>query len=259
MVRARKRFGQHFLEPAWVTKVIRAIDPVGSDAFVEIGPGRGALTRPLAAQAGRVTAVEIDRDLASDLRAAALPNVSIVEGDFLELARSALPSDARLRVAGNLPYNVAAPILFTLVDWFGGTGTLTDATLMLQREVADRLVAVPGTREYGVLTVLIGHSAQVKRLLALPPGAFRPPPKVHSALVQLRFHAPDPPVRDPSVFRGLVQAVFTRRRKTLANALLAFRESSPQPALERAGIDGKRRPETLTIAEFARLSDEMEP
>ena len=259
MVRARKRFGQHFLEPAWVTKVIRAIDPVGSDAFVEIGPGRGALTRPLAAQAGRVTAVEIDRDLASDLRAAALPNVSIVEGDFLELARSALPSDARLRVAGNLPYNVAAPILFTLVDWFGGSGTLTDATLMLQREVADRLVAVPGTREYGVLTVLIGHSAQVKRLLALPPGAFRPPPKVHSALVQLRFHAPDPPVRDLSVFRGLVQAVFTRRRKTLANALLAFRESSPQPALERAGIDGKRRPETLTIAEFARLSDEMEP
>jgi 16S rRNA (adenine1518-N6/adenine1519-N6)-dimethyltransferase len=107
--------------------------------------------------------------------------------------------------------------------------------------------------------VLIGHSAQVKRLLALPPGAFRPPPKVHSALVQLRFHAPDPPVRDLSVFRGLVQAVFTRRRKTLANALLAFRESSPQPALERAGIDGKRRPETLTIAEFARLSDEMEP
>ena len=259
MVRARKRFGQHFLEPAWVTKVIRAIDPVGSDAFVEIGPGRGALTRPLAAQAGRVTAVEIDRDLASDLRAAALPNVSIVEGDFLELARSALPSDARLRVAGNLPYNVAAPILFTLVDWFGGSRTLTDATLMLQREVADRLVAAPGTREYGVLTVLIGHSAQVKRLLALPPGAFRPPPKVHSALVQLRFHAPDPPVRDLSVFRGLVQAVFTRRRKTLANALLAFRESSPQPALERAGIDGKRRPETLTIAEFARLSDEMEP
>ena len=259
MVRARKRFGQHFLEPAWVTKVICAIDPVGSDAFVEIGPGRGALTRPLAAQAGRVTAVEIDRDLASDLRAAALPNVSIVEGDFLELARSALPSDARLRVAGNLPYNVAAPILFTLVDWFGGTGTLTDATLMLQREVADRLVAAPGTREYGVLTVLIGHSAQVKRLLALPPGAFRPPPKVHSALVQLRFHAPDPPVRDLSAFRGLVQAVFTRRRKTLANALLAFRESSPQPALERAGIDGKRRPETLTIAEFARLSDEMEP
>ena len=259
MVRARKRFGQHFLEPAWVTKVIRAIDPVGSDAFVEIGPGRGALTRPLAAQAGRVTAVEIDRDLASDLRAAALPNVSIVEGDFLELARSALPSDPGLRIAGNLPYNVAAPILFTLVDWFGGTGTLTDATLMLQREVADRLVAAPGTREYGVLTVLIGHSAQVKRLLALPPGAFRPPPKVHSALVQLRFHAPDPPVRDLSVFRGLVQAVFTRRRKTLANALLAFRESSPQPALERAGIDGKRRPETLTIAEFARLSDEMEP
>jgi 16S rRNA (adenine1518-N6/adenine1519-N6)-dimethyltransferase len=257
VVRARKRFGQHFLEPAWVAKVIRAIDPVGSDSFVEIGPGRGALTRPLAAQAGHVTAVEIDRDLASDLRAAALPNVTVVDGDFLELARSALPSDPRLRVAGNLPYNVASPILFALDDWFAETGTLTDATVMLQREVADRLVAVPGTRDYGVLTVLIGHSAQVTRLLALPPGAFRPVPKVHSALVQLRFHAPDPPVRDLSVFRALVQAVFTRRRKTLANAIQAYAAAVVPVllALDRAGIDGKRRPETLTIAEFARLAD----
>jgi 16S rRNA (adenine1518-N6/adenine1519-N6)-dimethyltransferase len=114
---------------------------------------------------------------------------------------------------------------------------------------------VPGTRDYGVLTVLIGHSARVTRLLALPPGAFRPAPKVHSALVQLRFHAPDPPVRDLSLFRALVQAVFTRRRKTLANALAAFREPSDKAALDRAGIDGKRRPETLTITEFARLSD----
>jgi len=256
--RARKRFGQHFLEPAWVTKVIRAIDPAGSDTFVEIGPGRGALTRPLAAQAGHVTAVEIDRDLASDLRAAALPNVTVVEGDFLELARPELPADPRLRVAGNLPYNVASPILFKLVDWFADTGTLTDATLMLQREVADRLAAVPGTRDYGVLTVLIGQSADVKRVLTLPPGAFRPAPRVHSALVQLRFHAPDPPVRDLSLFRTLVQAVFTRRRKTLANALAAFREPSDKASLDRAGIDGKRRPETLTIAEFARLSDAME-
>ena len=260
MVRARKRFGQHFLEPVWVTKVMRAIDPVASDVFVEIGPGRGALTRPLAAQAGRVTAVEIDRDLAADLRAAALPNVTVVEGDFLELAPSALPSDRTLRVAGNLPYNVASPILFKLVDWFNETGTLTDATLMLQREVADRLVAVPGTRDYGVLTILIGHSAQVRRVLALPPGAFRPAPKVHSALVQVRFRAPDPPVRDLALFRALVQAVFTRRRKTLANALQAYASGVvPVPAaLERANIDGKRRPETVTIAEFARLSDAIE-
>jgi len=254
-VRARKRFGQHFLEPAWVTKVIRAIDPVASDAFIEIGPGRGALTRPLAAQAGHVTAVEIDRDLASDLRAAALPNVTVVEGDFLETLPSVLPTDSTWRVAGNLPYNVASPILFKLVDWFGQTGTLTDATLMLQREVADRLVAVPGTRDYGVLTVLIGHSAAVARVLTLPPGAFRPPPKVHSALVRLRFHQPDPSVRDLTLFRALVQAVFTRRRKTLANALLAFRDSGARESLERAGIDGTRRPETLTIAEFARLAD----
>jgi 16S rRNA (adenine1518-N6/adenine1519-N6)-dimethyltransferase len=129
--------------------------------------------------------------------------------------------------------------------------------VMLQREVADRLIAVPGTRDYGVLSVLIGHAARVERLLTLPPGAFRPPPKVHSALVQLRFHAPEPPVADREAFVRLVQAVFTRRRKTLANALLAYRDDGAMAAaaLQRSGIDGRRRPETLAIAEFARLAD----
>jgi len=256
----RKRFGQHFLEPAWVDKVIRAIDPKPGEVFIEIGPGAGALTRPLAARAKAVTAFEIDRDLVGELRAAAIPNLTLVEGDFLATDRSTfrlLTSDL-LRVAGNLPYNVASPILFKLVELYAAGVPLGDATLMLQREVADRLVAGPGSREYGVLSILIGHSAGVEMILKLPAGAFRPPPKVLSALVRLRFHAPDPPAQDEAAFAGLVQAVFTRRRKTLANALLAFPPAvaaTPARMLRDAGIDGGRRPETLSIAEFARLAD----
>ena len=192
-MRARKRFGQHFLEAAWVDKVIRAIDPKADESFIEIGPGRGALTRPLAARAQVVTAYEIDRDLAADLRAAAIPNVTVIEGDFLEQSvRSPRvpqpPSPLSVRVAGNLPYNVASPILFKLAELYAGGVPIADATLMLQREVAERLIAKPGTKEYGVLSVLLQHVAGVEMLLKLPAGAFRPAPKVLSALVRLRFH-----------------------------------------------------------------------
>ena len=278
----RKRFGQHFLEPAWVDKVIRAIDPKADEAFIEIGPGRGALTRPLVARAKTVTAFEIDRDLAAQLTATAPPNLTVVEGDFLEAAaRQAVLSlgatnDSRpttneqrpttndqrpttIRVAGNLPYNVASPILFTLVELYASGVPLVDATVMLQREVADRLVAPPGGREYGVLSILIRHAADVDLVLKLPPGAFRPPPKVLSALVRLRFHPPDPPVADPATFAAIVQAVFTQRRKTLANALRACGDQvprlTPADALAAAGLNGTRRPETLAIGEFARLAD----
>ena len=272
MPRARKRFGQHFLEPAWVEKVVRAIDPRSADTFIEIGPGRGALTRPLAARAKRVFAYEIDRDLAAELRAEAIPNVTVVEGDVLDtlildqLAPSPepqqgmqlAPSPEPLRVAGNLPYNAASPIMFKLADLFAAGVPIGDATLMLQREVADRLVAAPGTREYGVLSVLLQHVATIDSLLKLPAGAFRPAPKVLSALVRLRFHPPLPTVASPKAFTGIVRAVFTRRRKTLANALHAVDTSGQRsfgPVLEDAGLDGRRRPETLTVAEFARLAD----
>lgn len=263
---ARKRFGQHFLERPWVDKVLRAIEPQASDTFLEIGPGRGALTRPLAAAVGRVVAFEIDRDLASELRTSAPPNLAIVEGDFLDLTtdrlRHALShgggAPARVRVAGNLPYNVASPILFKLIALYRDGIPLVDATVMLQREVADRLAASPGTREYGVLSVLVGRSAGVRRLLALPPGAFRPAPAVRSAVVQLHFHPDDPPARDTLAFEKLTQAIFTRRRKTLANALLAYPPSSGvqvAEVLHRAALDGRRRPETLEIADLVRLAD----
>lgn len=261
MIRARKRFGQHFLEPVWVEKVIKAIAPQPDQEFIEIGPGPGALTRPLAARARSITAFEIDRDLAAALTEEAIPNLTVVEGDFLEAASPQSLAAGPCRVAGNLPYNVASPIMFKLIELHAAGVPLLDATLMLQREVADRLVAAPGSKEYGVLSILIGHAADVETVLRLPAGAFRPPPQVLSSLVRLRFRAPCPPVRDAAFFGTLVQAVFTRRRKTLANALLALDGRAhppllrPAEALTSAGLDGSRRPETLTIAEFATLAD----
>ena len=256
---SRKRFGQHFLEPAWVVKVVKAIAPKADDDFIEIGPGRAALTGPLTAAVRSVTAFEIDRDLVATLRSSAPPNLTVVEGDFLESDwllknRPAHP----IRVAGNLPYNVASPILFRLIDIYDSGIPLADATLMLQREVADRLLAKPSTKEYGVLSVLVRLSADVDRLLNLPPGAFRPSPKVQSTLVRLRFHAPNPKPLHRDVFVRLVQAVFTRRRKTLENALLAFAPDDRDrisSAMTRTGLDPKRRPETLELTEFVRLSD----
>jgi 16S rRNA (adenine1518-N6/adenine1519-N6)-dimethyltransferase len=257
---ARKRFGQHFLEAAWVAKVIRAIDPRPTDHFVEIGPGRGALTRPLLERAASVLAFEIDRDLASDLRHtyAGNPGLTLVEGDFLDTADLLAGRSPALRVAGNLPYNVGSPILFKLLSLHAAGVSLVDATLMLQHEVAERLTASPGGREYGVLSILVQHTADVERLLTLPPGAFRPAPKVRSALVRVRFREPRPPADDPGTFAGLVQAIFTRRRKTTSNALLAFPLSArlpPAAALALADLDGRRRPETLAIAELVRLAN----
>ena len=266
---AKRRFGQHFLEPAWVTKVIRAIQPDPTETFLEIGPGRGALTAPLAAAAGSVLAFEIDRDLAAGLRRSAPLNLKVIDGDFLDVTADGLSrelaqigSPHAVRVAGNLPYNVASPILFALGRLYAAGLPIVDATVMLQREVAARLLAPVGTKEYGVLSVLVRHWADVTKVLSLPPGAFRPSPKVHSTVVRLRFHAPDPAPASADVFAALVQAVFTRRRKTLANALLAYPPSatlSPARALEQAGIDGRRRPETLAVAELVGLADVFVP
>jgi 16S rRNA (adenine1518-N6/adenine1519-N6)-dimethyltransferase len=259
---SRKRFGQHFLEPAWVAKVIRAIDPQPGDEFVEIGPGRGALTAPLLERAGSVVAFEIDRDLAADLRQSH-PRLTVVEGDFLESAGmlTGHGGAAARRVAGNLPYNVATPILFKLLELYQAGAPLADVTVMLQQEVAERLGAAPGGREYGVLSILVQHCADVQVLMTLPPGAFRPAPRVRSALVRIRFHPPRPPAANPALFEGLVRAIFTRRRKTLANALLALRHPlaiRPADALQRSGLDGTRRPETLAIAELVHLADALE-
>jgi len=264
--RARKRFGQHFLERAWTEKVIATIEPKPEDVFLEIGPGRGALTLLLLQRARQVIAFEVDRDLAASLERLNNPRLTVVAGDFLDatadrirdiLAPTGL-AQAKLRVAGNLPYNVASPIMFKVLRLFETHLPVEDAIFMLQREVADRILASPGTSEYGVLSILLGQVAEVRRLLALPPGAFRPPPKVHSSLLRLRWHRPSPAPLDMELFRALVRSVFTRRRKTLANALLAHQlpvgTSAAALAVE-AGLDPRQRPETLDIAAFVRLAD----
>ncbi len=264
--RAKKRFGQNFLEPVWARKVVAAIAPRPTDLFVEIGPGPGAITRPLSEAASALIACEIDRDLAAALREEALPKVHVIEADFLQLSRERLIEDVHavaapgtpIRVAGNLPYNVASPIMFRLLDLSRQGVPLQDATIMLQREVADRLLAVPGSTDYGLLTVLVGHRATVSRLLNLPPGAFRPAPKVQSSVVRLGFHPPEPPVTSEPLLAAVTGAVFSRRRKTLGNALLAYGGLTPTlaaDALAAAGIDPTRRGETLTIAEFVALAN----
>lgn len=273
MAKTRKRFGQHFLEPAWVAKLIAAIAPRPTDHFIEIGPGRGAITGPLAARVASLTAVEVDRDLAAALRALQLPNLTVVTDDVLAVdlvsiaaggAAEVAPAvqtqrtaaATKIRIAGNLPYNISSPILFKLLD-ASASGRFEDAHLMLQKEVADRLVARPGTSDYGILTLSTMIRADVTRVLTLPPGAFRPSPKVQSAVVRLVFRPPPPEVHDPDLLIAIVRSAFTQRRKTMANALAPFASARQQDArdlLNRAGLDPQRRPEALTLADYARLS-----
>jgi len=263
--RARRRFGQHFLEPAWVLKVLRSIAPLSGETFIEIGPGRGALTLPLLEAGAHVVGFELDRNLAAELQRASVPRLRVVQGDFLRVTPASLRAVLRdswtvgpVRIAGNLPYNVASPMLLLLGELFESGLPFVDATLMLQRDVADRVAAAPGSKDWGVLTVLVRRQAEVERLLQLPPGAFRPRPRVESTLVRLRFHPGRPPVRDLAAFIALTRAIFTRRRKTLANALRAYPPASalqPAVALTRAAIDPRRRPETLNLTELGRLAD----
>jgi 16S rRNA (adenine1518-N6/adenine1519-N6)-dimethyltransferase len=259
MVQTRKRFGQHFLEPVWADKVVKAIAPSPDDLFLEIGPGAGALTLKLAPAVARLIAVEIDRDLIAVLTPRLPGNASIVSGDVLEADLAALLPDSRspVRIAGNLPYNVSSPVLFRLLE-LHARRPLKDATLMLQREVADRIAARSGTPEYGVLSILVQWRAAVTRLLMLPPGAFRPPPAVRSALIRLTFRPPEFSLMDSDLFERLVRSMFTQRRKTLGNALGPVAAELGVPALDalrRADIDARRRPETLELVEIARLAD----
>ena len=258
---ARKRFGQHFLESAWVAKLVDALDARPDETFLEIGPGRGALTVPLAARVKRLLAVEIDRDLAADLPAK-VPDIHLVQADFLDvnLADLLVDSPKPVRVVGNLPYNVASPILFKLLHDADDGRVLKDATLMLQKEVADRLVATPGSDGYGALAIQVALLADAVRILSLPPGAFRPPPKVKSAVVRLRFRAPAVDVGDRSMFERLVRGLFLQRRKTLANALKPVADSVGRSAtelIEQAQVDARNRPEALTLDDFARLARAM--
>jgi 16S rRNA (adenine1518-N6/adenine1519-N6)-dimethyltransferase len=266
-MRALKRFGQHFLEAAWADKLIAAIDPQPGDHFLEIGAGPGALTIRLAPRVARLTAVEVDPAMIGALGPKLPANVTLLHADFLNLDPASLGTGP-VRVAGNLPYNVSSPILFKLIGMHRAFGrgvagpALLDASWRVQREVAERIEAKPGGRDYGVLAILVQLHADVRRALTLPPGAFRPPPKVHSAVVSLHFRSPRVAVHDDDAFTAMVRSMFTQRRKTLSNALKPYAESlgaSAAGALAAAGIDPQRRPETLQLEELARLAALFNP
>ncbi|MGH8714023.1 MAG: 16S rRNA (adenine(1518)-N(6)/adenine(1519)-N(6))-dimethyltransferase RsmA, partial [Casimicrobiaceae bacterium] len=222
--RARKRFGQHFLvDPHYVERIVAAIAPQQGDRMVEIGPGLGALTRPLLERVDRLTVIEIDRDLAAALGAEFAPQRLLLHvADALTFDFAALGGD--LRVIGNLPYNISSPLLFHLAQF---DTHLRDVTIMLQKEVVHRMAAAPATPDYGRLSVMLQVRFRVERLFVVPAGAFRPPPKVESALARLTpLGASRPALVDPALFAQLVAAAFGQRRKTLRNALKPFADEA---------------------------------
>ncbi len=203
-MKARRRFGQHFLDASWSSRVLEAAAFAPGDHVIEIGPGRGALTVPLAGAVAALTAVEIDRDLVPGLRGRLPAHARVIQGDFLDVPAEVLFEDGSAepwRVIGNLPYNVSSPILFRLLELARPGGRLRDATLMLQREVAERVASPPGTRRYGALSIMVQLDADVEPLLTLPPGAFRPAPEVWSSVIRLRFRPPKVAVTRPAPFR----------------------------------------------------------
>jgi 16S rRNA (adenine1518-N6/adenine1519-N6)-dimethyltransferase len=254
--RPRKRFGQHFLhDPAVIERIAAAIAPRGGDAMVEIGPGRGALTRRLLdSDCGSLDAIEIDRDLAASLREEwggdsrfRLHNEDALRIDFGALARQ---RGRRLRVAGNLPYNISTPLLFHLLR---SVGAIHDLHVMLQREVIARMAAQPGDRAYGRLTVMLSPWVQVERLFDVGPGAFRPPPQVWSAVARLVVRA-GPAFPICPAFPAVVAAAFSHRRKTLRNALRALATAEQ---IEACGVDPSARPETVSPALFNAIAGKV--
>ncbi len=253
MIRARKRFGQHFLhDPAVIARIVAAIALKPGDAAVEIGPGRGALTPLLLQAAGQLDAVEIDRDLAAQLRLrfAEQPRFLLHQNDALEMDWPALrrARGSRLRLIGNLPYNISTPLLFALLQH---ADSILDMHFMLQKEVVDRILAAPGSRTYGRLTVMLAPLVSASRVLTVGPGAFQPPPQVSSAMVRLTIHEAVPDwARSPS-FAAVVAAAFGQRRKTLRNALGGLLDAAQISAL---GIDPGERAESLSPVQFGALA-----
>jgi 16S rRNA (adenine1518-N6/adenine1519-N6)-dimethyltransferase len=258
-MRARKRFGQHFLhDPGVLQKIVYAISPGPADHVVEIGPGRGALTHALLEEWTRLAEgnatldlIEIDRDLAPVLRDefAANPRITVHEADALDFDFAKLASDrgGQLRVIGNLPYNISTPLLFHLL---GSAAVIDDLHIMLQREVVDRIAASPGTGDYGRLTVMLAPWVAAESLFDVGPGAFQPPPKVWSAVVRLTVRR-QPAFTVSPHFAAVVAAAFSHRRKTIRNAL---RDLVTPEQIAASGVDLGARPETISPDSFNRLA-----
>jgi len=251
--RARKRFGQNFLvSESVINKILRALNPAQGDHIIEIGPGLGALTKPLVETGVNFCAIELDRDLAERLNQqyGDRGNFQLISQDVLKVdLESIFPTDARLRIIGNLPYNISTPILFHLLSH---TDRIEDMVFMLQREVVERMCAEPNTSDYGRLSVMIQYRCEVESLISVPPGSFDPPPKVHSAVVRLRPRNPEPKAISEEALDRIVRSAFGKRRKTLRNSL---RNELDSEKIESLGIDSGLRPENLSVADFVKLAN----
>lgn len=254
---SRPKLGQNFLHDALaIERIANALGDLAGETVIEIGPGRGAITRALAARAKQVVAIELDRELASSLRAQ-FPDerVHVVQADVLDFdfAVQAAETGRRLPVAGNLPYYITSPILLKLAE---SHAALDRAVLMVQRELADRIVAAPGSRDYGVLSVTVQMYGPVEPLFTLPPGAFSPPPDVYSTVLRWRFAPRFAELGvEESGFLHFVRGAFAQKRKTLANNLRAagHQPAEIQDALSRAAVPARARAEALALQELARL------
>jgi len=254
--KARKRFGQNFLhDPGVIRRIVSAVAPAPGEQLVEIGPGQGAITKELLKVAGRLNAVELDRDLieplaqmCGDLGELRIHCVDALRFDFHQLVED----DQRLRVIGNLPYNISTPILFHLIDQLD---CIQDMHFMLQKEVVHRMAAEPGSKSYGRLSVMLQVHCEVIPLFDIGPGAFKPAPKVESAFVRLQPHTkPIVQIDDYAVFGRVVTQAFAQRRKTLRNSL---RELIDADGMQALGIDPVIRAERLTLDEFALLANSI--
>jgi len=251
----RKRFGQHFLhDPKVIERIVAVLDPQPGEALIEIGPGRGALTAPLLQRAGELTAIEIDRDLAAELRGRFGAALTLIVADVLDVDFTTLRPDRKpLRVIGNLPYNISTPLLFHLLSQ---REAIFDMHFMLQREVVERMTATPGTKTYGRLTVMLAPWVRVEPVLEVGAGAFRPAPKVASTMVRITpFLKPAFPIASQERFERLVRAAFSQRRKTLRNALKGLLSEGQ---LRSLGIDPGLRPERLEPEQYARIAASVE-
>ena len=244
----KKRFGQHFLsDPAIIDGIVRAIAPQAGEPMVEIGPGLAALTQPLVERLGRLTVVELDRDLAQRLRQHA--QLQVIESDVLKVdfAQVALALGAtKLRVVGNLPYNISTPILFHLLQY---VDVIADQHFMLQKEVIDRMVAQPATADYGRLSVMLQWRYAMENVLTVPPEAFEPPPRVMSAVVRMLPRADFAPI-DPALLSELVQVAFSQRRKLLRHTLGQWLDARSFGG----AFDVRRRAEEVPVDEYLALA-----
>lgn len=250
---ARKRFGQHFLtDHGIIDAIVAAIAPVAGEPVVEIGPGLAALTQPLVERLGRLTVIELDRDLASRLRAH--PQLEVVESDILKVDITALAqrlqAPGSLRIVGNLPYNISTPILFHLLDH---VAVVRDQHFMLQKEVIDRMVAAPATADYGRLSVMLQWRYAMENVLFVPPGSFDPPPRVDSAVVRMVPLA-QPPAINVGLYGELVQTAFSQRRKILRNTLGRWLDARGFAG----GFDLQRRAEEVPVAEYVALTQAVQ-